>query len=96
MSTLRTRMEALVGTTSRQEAAEEGAEVEIDLKLLAPQLALAMQTMGLAMDDDEQLDAFLKTLKVAATTKSALLKQAIRRWNPSRATKAVKAAKAAL
>lgn len=96
MSDLRKRMEALVSTPSRHEA-EEGAEpMEVDMKALAPQLALAMQSMGLEMDNDEHLDTFLKTLKTMATTKSSLLKQAIRRWNPGRATKAVKTAKASL
>jgi hypothetical protein len=95
MSGIQRQMEELLGEGTRVE--QEGSEeVDVNLKALAPQLVLAMQTMGLDPSEEEHIDAFLKSLKTLATSKSTLLKQALKRWSGARASKAVKLAKAAL
>lgn len=100
MGTIREQMKELLGETVDQadqiESEEMEAEVEVDMKALAPQLLLAMQAMGLDVGNDEHLDAFMKTLKVMATSKANIMKTALRRWSGARAARAVKVAKATL
>lgn len=96
MSSVTSQMKALLGEDTVGEQEEMDAEIEVDMKALAPQLILAMQAMGLDPGSEEHLDAFLKTLKVMATSKSNLLKVALRRWTGAKAKAAVKVAKAAV
>lgn len=96
-TTIRSQMEELLGETNeRHEQEEMDGEVEVNMKALAPQLALAMQSLGLDPSEEEHIDAFLKSLKMMATSKSNLLKQALKRWSGAKASKAVKVAKAAI
>lgn len=96
MSNVTVQMKALLGEDTVGEQEEMDAEVEVNMKALAPQLVLAMQAMGLDPGDEEHLDAFLKTLKVMATSKANILKVALRRWTGAKAKAAVKVAKASL
>ena len=94
MSKVSAQMKALLGEDTVGEQEEMDGEVEVNMKALAPQLILAMQAMGLDPGDEEHLDAFMKTLKVMATSKANILKVALRRWTGAKAKQAVKIAKA--
>ena len=96
MGKIREQMKELLGEGNWGEQEEMDAEVEVNMKALAPQLVLAMQAMGLDTASDEHLEAFMKTLKVMATSKANILKVAMRRWTGAKAMKAVKLAKATL
>lgn len=96
MNDVTAQMKALLGEDTVGEQEEMDAEVEVNMKALAPQLILAMQAMGMDPGNEEHLDAFLKTLKVMATSKANILKVALRRWTGAKAAKAVKVAKATL
>jgi len=97
MSELRKRMEALVaGPNTRQEAADEAADSDLPLKPLIQQLLLGMQAIGVDAGDDDAVEEYLKTLKMVATTKKAMFMTALKQFSGSRATRAVKAAKASL
>jgi hypothetical protein len=96
MSNVTVQMKALLGEDTVGEQEEMDAEVEVNMKALAPQLILAMQAMGLDPGDEDHLDAFMKTLKVMATSKANILKVALRRWTGAKAKAAVKVAKATL
>lgn len=89
--TIRTRMTALLGET---EAAAEQAD--LDTKAVIAQLVLAMQAVGLDPNDDDQLDQFMKLLKTLATTKSQMVKTAIRNWSSAKAGRALRTAKKAV
>lgn len=93
MASVRQRMLSVLGEWGEPEEMDSD---EVSMKALAPQLILAMQAMGLDMSNDDHIDQFLKTLKTLATSKSSLLKMALKRWSPSKATKALKVAKATL
>lgn len=96
MSNVTVQMKALLGEDTVGEQEEMDAEVEVNMKALAPQLILAMQAMGLDPGDEDHLEAFMKTLKVMATSKANILKVALRRWTGAKAKAAVKVAKATL
>jgi len=100
MSELRKRMEALVtGPDARQEAADEASDGDLPLANLKPliqQLLLGMQAIGLDSSNDDDVESYLKMLKMVATTKKAMFMTAMKQFSGSRATRAVKAAKMSL
>lgn len=96
MTKIRESMEALLNGTSTEPRTEQEESEAPALKPLMQQIVMVMQTMGVPLDDDDAVDEFLKTLKVVATSKAAVLRSAIRSWNNAKAAKSVKAAKAAL
>lgn len=90
MSTIRTRMEQILGEKETDAPSED---TDLSVKKVIPQLVLAMQALGLDTSDEEQLDQFLKMLKVLATSKSQMVKTAIKHWSGSKATRALRVAK---
>jgi len=66
-----------------------------DPKVLIPQLVLAMDAAGMDPGDEGHQEIFIGMLKKLITSKSALLK-GMKMFNASRATKALKIAKAAI
>lgn len=96
MNNVTSQMKALLGEDTVGEQEEMDAEVEVDMKALAPQLILAMQALGLDPGEEEHIDSFMKTLKVMSTSKANLMKVALRRWTGAKAAKAVKLAKSTL
>jgi hypothetical protein len=94
MSTLREQMEAILADAEEVVAGPD--EAGLELKSLIPQLGLAMQSQGLDPSDEDQVETFIKTLKLLATTKASMLRAALKRWAPAKAAKAVKVARAAV
>ena len=91
MSTVRNRMQALLDETE-----VPAFEMDMSVKRIVPQLVLAMQALGLDTSDEEQLDEFLKTLKALATSKSQLVKSAIKHWSGAKSGRALRIAKKAV
>lgn len=92
MSTVRNRMEGLLAEFD--EPASEQAEM--NTKAVIAQLVLAMQAVGLDPSDEDQLDQFMKLLKTLATTKSQMVKTAIKQWTGAKASRALRIAKKAV
>lgn len=76
--------------------AEEVSEEDMDPKVVAPQLVLAAQALGLDPHSETDLEKFMHVLKALATTKAQKLKSAMTHWSSTKATKAVRTAKASI
>ena len=74
--------------------AEEGGEM--DMKKVLPQLALAMEAMGMDPADEEHQQKFIAVLKMLAGPKKAALMKALKSFSGAKASKALKAAKASV
>jgi hypothetical protein len=74
--------------------AEEGSD--LDMKKVIPQLALAMEAMGLDPADEAHQKQFIALLKQAAGSKKAALMKALKSFSGAKASKALKAAKASV
>ena len=90
MTTIRERMTPLL------DEADSVEQTDMSVKKVVPQLVLAMQALGLDTSDEEQLDEFLKTLKTLATTKSMMVKAAIKHWTGAKAGRALRIVKKAV
>lgn len=90
MATIRERM------TSLLDEADSVEQTDMSVKKVVPQLVLAMQALGLDTSDEDQLDEFLKTLKTLATTKSMMVKTAIKHWTGAKAGRALRIVKKAV
>jgi hypothetical protein len=102
MSDVRTRMKALLGEVSSMDfdprsSVEPVKEADsVNLKQIVPQLVLAAQAVGMDLADDDQLEHFMKLLKTLATTKSQMVKTAVRQWTGAKAGRALRVAKKAV
>jgi hypothetical protein len=96
MTTIRERMTPLLDESAFTSDADVGDEAEVTLKSIVPQLVLTMQAHALDPHDEEDLDYFMKMLKALATTKSQMVKSAIKQWSGAKAGKALRVLKKAV
>lgn len=93
---IRARMEALLDEAAFTSDADVGEEAEVTLKSIVPQLVLTMQAHALDPHDEDDLEYFMKMLKALATTKSQMVKTAIKQWSGAKAGKALRTLKKAV